>query len=357
MITLGTNSPNESGATLQQPAKNKSNLANDFDKLCNVTPLKFTSDKPAPKARALTSDNSMHSPSHTNNNSRLDTITPVNTIDVKLEKAIVKEVTQFYDKHDLYPKSSKNRVNLQIRVVVADALKTTKRLFLHKLRNHQIGLKGSFNYAPSAIAKAKTVSSRDLLMRSSPSTNIPEVPTDFDSDSMQVQTLYTASKAERIQGHYQPIQHDMLTNFAWIYAGITNGQLNKSGDAKPINLVFYNPQSSVLDPQATDTLNHQFVFRDNDVDLGLSALGYELAFLQAAGFTVGPKKMDMSTDLTKILLNPPQGKIPSFEKIMLKAANGFLQRDFKHPKNLAKDVNNFVNHKINDPTGWGSIFN
>lgn len=246
----------------------------------------------------------------------------------------IKEVENLYFNYGLYErKNYSTSVVNSVRSVMENALHSRKRLFLHKLRNN-------LTTTPNGLAQFNP--NLKNLSPNSPSKN---------SKSYQVQRLYTHSKPDRSEGHYKPLNHDLLSNFAWLYAGIKNGDLSKSGEPKSVNLILANPsnrpENSKIDPDK--------LYRKGNKENGLSALGYELAFLQVAGFKVDSVKLDQSSGLTKIKLMPPENGIDSFENILKKAAAGFLQKDYRNPANRAIDVNQFLTQAKSDPNGWGKL--
>lgn len=196
-----------------------------------------------------------------------------------------------------------------IDFVMNKAFQSSKRLFLHKLRDCVI-------------------------------------------EGHSVQQIYVLSKADRYEGIYAPIEHDLLSNFAWLYAGIRNSQLSKKSAPKAINLMLTLP-----------IVDKSWLFRQGERSNGLSALGYELAFLQVAGFRVERTKLDVSisdSELTrsnvyKIKLVPPSSLIACFAEIMCRAATGFMHEDFSSADNKAKDVTQFLAAVKHDPNGWGTV--
>lgn len=247
-------------------------------------------------------------------------------------QSIRNEISDVYQKTGLYQRKT---VYSQYSVdkVVGDALHANKRLFLHKLRNSLIttttGYENFKNGQTDTVAEAN--------------------PRDFQR-RFQVQQLYTGSKLDRIQGHYRPQHHDLLSNFAWLYAGLKNGDLSKNQRPKAVNLVLANPTNL---PE-NSKLDADKLFRKGDRANGLSALGYELAFLQAAGFKVEGAKLDQSSGLTKIKLTPPAHPINGFETLLQQSAEGFLKQDYQQPVNRELDVAKFLTTAKQDP-GWRSL--
>lgn len=252
------------------------------------------------------------------------------------------EIVGCYDELGLTSKPDyDSQMEKSLLKVVDEAFFSSKRLFLHKLRNqlitHPSGLK-QFNPSLAGIVPKLIHTTRSGLQ----------------IHGYQVQSLYIQSKDNRKEGCYKPSEdgHSLLCNFAWIYAGIKNGALTKAGQPKPVNLMLANPTNL---PE-NSAVNSDKLYRKGDPSHGLSALGYEMAFLQAAGFVVRETKLDSSSGLTKIkLLPPPEGAVPRFKDILTQVGRGFLQDDHRASKVRRIDVGQFITQAKADPKGWGRL--
>lgn len=241
------------------------------------------------------------------------------------------EINDVYQRTGLYQRKSLSSQQ-SVDKVVGDALSSTKRLFLHKLRNSLFTTASGFSHFQSG-------NTRTVAPANSASTV-----------SYQVQTLFNWSKLDRVEGHYRPQHHDLLSNFAWLYAGLKNGDLSKDYKPKAVNLVLANPTNL---PE-NSKLDADKLYRKGDRANGLSALGYELSFLLAAGFKVHRSKLDKSSGLTKVKLTPPAQPVAGFEALLQKSAQGFLKPDYQQPVNRELDVANFLAAARQDP-GWNSL--
>lgn len=234
---------------------------------------------------------------------------------------IIAEIHNFYGAAGLYQRRYPQAPNSVFKVV-SDALASPKRLFLHKLRNELCTTPSGFYQYQNALIPV-----------------LPPAKAQQAKATCQVQALYIYSKFDRVQGLYRPLKHELLSNFAWLYAGLKNGALSKKAKPKAINLMLANPTNL---PQ-NSKIDADKLFRKGIRAKGLSALGYELSFLLAANFKVQRPKLDISSGLTKIRLTPPDSPSGSFDELLRKSASGFLQPDYKQPEARARDVENFLN--------------
>jgi|GEM_PF-5322211 len=332
-----------SGVNQLKNAKN--NVIGGFKLLASVCSLEGN----RPTGRLSSSNNglatSMREPNQ-NTNINLQSMQTQPLLNNAESQKIIDEVFDFYDKNQLFRKNP-TVSGLSVSKVMNDATHSKKRLFLHKLRNQM-------TLSPNSLGQVNPQLANLPPNKVNQGMNLPSNPLQpppIYSESFQVQTLYTHSKLGRDEGHYKPIHHDMLSNFGWIYAGIKNQQVDQSGDKKAVNLMI---NDEATNQSANAKIDANMLFRGGDSNKGLSALGYELAFLNAAGFTVEGRKMDPSTGLAKVKLTPPKGNIPSFQDIMNNCARGFCLSDYQETSNRKLDVQVLKNLIDNDPE-WSSL--
>jgi len=264
-------------------------------------------------------------------------------------EVIMHEVFDFYTENQMW---GVDREAKQVSAIplMSEALASNKRLFLHKLRNYlrmpatapDIG-----TYNP-ALANVPVAGQGISMITNAFGWSEPVLVEQL----YQLQAVYTHSKTDRAEGHYKPKQHDMLSNFGWLYAGLKNQQRDKAGNNKAINLILNDEQTNI---PANARVNADMLFRGGQSERGLSALGYELSFLCAAGFEVDSLKSDPATGLAKIKLTPPKFAIPAFGDLMLSSAQSFCFGGDRDIRSRGIDTQLFKDRVDHDPLGWGSI--